>query len=63
MTAGTKEDVFSLDMGAVIVQWPERILGASKEEIEGWLKLVASKLKRAVDEGKKSDDGQEGTGE
>ena len=41
---------------AVIVQWPERIQGASKEDIEGWLKLVGSKLKRAVDAAKQTDE-------
>lgn len=48
MTAGLKEDVFSLDDGALVVQWPERIHGASKDDIKDWLKLVGSKIARAV---------------
>ena len=56
MGPGLKEVVYSLDERAVVVQWPERIQGASKEDIDGWLKLVASKLKRAVDNASGSDD-------
>jgi hypothetical protein len=56
MASGSKEDVFSLDEGAVIVQWPERIRGASAEDIADWLKLVGNKIKRAVDD---SDDDPE----
>jgi len=52
---GTKEDVYSLDHGAVVVQWPERIQGASTEDIDNWLKLVGGKLKRAVNDGKSDD--------
>lgn len=48
MTARTKEDVYTLDDGALIVQWPERIRGASASDIDTWLKLVGGKLKRAV---------------
>jgi hypothetical protein len=32
------------------VQWPDRIKGASKRDIDDWLKLVASKIKRAVED-------------
>jgi hypothetical protein len=53
LPVGSKEDVFSLDEGAVVIQWPERIVGASAADIDGWLKLVGSKIKRAVDAGER----------
>lgn len=40
MTAGWKEDEFNMDDGALVVQWPERIHGASKNDVKDWLKLV-----------------------
>lgn len=43
-----REDVFSLDGGELIVQWPERIVGVNKEDIDAWLKLVGRKLERAI---------------
>jgi hypothetical protein len=49
LPVGSKEDVFSLDEGAVIVQWPERIYGVTEDDITNWLKLVETKIKRAVD--------------
>ncbi len=54
MQAGTKEDVFTLDEGQVILQWPERLSQESFEDFESWLELVIKKVKRSV--GKETDE-------
>lgn len=46
---GTRQDVFSLDEGQVILQWPEHLSSASIEDFESWLELVLRKVKRSVD--------------
>lgn len=51
LMSGTKEDVYSLDDGAVIVQWPERINGATAADLENWLGIITRKIKRAVESG------------
>lgn len=49
---GTKEDVFSLDEGSVVLTWPERLSKASATDLEDWLKLIGRKIKRAAGETK-----------
>lgn len=44
-----KEDIFSLDEGAVLLQWPERLSEASAQDLQDWLDLIGGKIKRAVD--------------
>lgn len=56
MAAGTKEDVFSLDEGAVVLTWPERLSKASAEDLKDWLELIGRKIKRAVDADPPADD-------
>jgi hypothetical protein len=48
MQAGIKEDVFTLDEGDVVLQWPEDMTSESLTDVESWLKLVIGKLKRSV---------------
>ena len=48
MTPGTKEDVFTLDSGPVVLQWPDRLTNEEYEDLEGWIKLVLRKAKRSV---------------
>jgi hypothetical protein len=54
MTAGRKQDVFSLPEGEVVLQWPEPLGSESYEDFESWLKLVLRKVKRAVQEPEKA---------
>lgn len=49
MTTGFKEDVFSLDEGSVVLQWPERLSKISAQDLEDWLALIGRKIKRAAD--------------
>jgi hypothetical protein len=46
---GTKEDVFSLDEGQVVLQWPVRLSKASAQDLQDWLELIGRKIARAVD--------------
>lgn len=48
MEAGTKEDVFTLDTGDVVIHWPERIDPEEVKDIESWMKMVVRKMKRAA---------------
>lgn len=48
MTAGIKEDVFSLDEGAVVLQWPERLSAVSAQDLKEWLALIGRKIQRAA---------------
>ncbi len=46
--AGTKQDIFSLQEGDVIFQWPEIISAESYEDLEDWTKLMLRKIKRSI---------------
>lgn len=48
MAPGTKEDVFTLDEGPVVLQYPERLSPESFEDFESWLQLVIRKAKRSI---------------
>lgn len=54
--AGTKQDVFSLPEGEIVLQWPEPLSSESYEDFESWLKLVLRKVKRSVQEPGESPD-------
>lgn len=45
---GTKEDVFSLDEGQVVLTWPERLSRDSADDLKDWLELIGRKIDRAV---------------
>jgi hypothetical protein len=55
MQSGMKEDVFTLDEGQVVLQWPENLSQASFEDFESWLELVIRKVKRSVQSEKRHD--------
>ena len=46
-----KEDIFTLDEGEVVLQWPERLSKESFEDLETWMGLQLRKIKRRVVEG------------
>jgi hypothetical protein len=48
MQPGMKEDVFTLDEGAVILQYPKRLSKESFEDFEAYLQLVIRKAKRSI---------------
>ena len=47
MQPGTKEDVYTLEAGDLVVHWPERIDPEEVEDIESWMEMVVRKIKRA----------------
>ena len=49
-----KEDIFTLDEGDVVFQWPERLSQESYEDLEAWAKLILRKIQRGV--GKDADE-------
>jgi len=48
MPPGTKEDVFTLESGPVVFQWPGRLTAEEYEDLEGWMTLVLRKAKRSI---------------
>jgi hypothetical protein len=54
-----RQDTFTLDEGAVSLQWPERLSKASYADLKDWLEIMSRKIERAVttdDENKDSAD-------
>lgn len=45
---GMNSDVFTLDEGDVVLQWPSRMSPESYADFEAWLKLISRKARRAV---------------
>ena len=43
-----KEDVFSLDEGFVVLQWPDRLSADSAQNLKDWLALIGRKIERAT---------------
>ena len=50
MTVGSKQDVFSLPEGEVVLEWPEQMSPESYEDFESWVNLVLRKVRRSVRE-------------
>lgn len=47
---GMNSDVFTLDEGEAVLQWPTRMSPESYEDFKDWLDLIMRKAKRAVKE-------------
>jgi phage FluMu protein Com len=45
---GVRSDVFTLDEGEVILQWPSQMSAESYDDFKAWLDLIAKKAKRTV---------------
>ena len=45
---GARQDVFSLDEGQVILQWPAQLSAESYEDFESWIQLQLRKIKRSI---------------
>lgn len=46
---GMKQDIFTLDEGDVIFQWPEKLSEESFADLEGWMVIQMRKIKRHID--------------
>jgi hypothetical protein len=42
------QDVFTLEEGDVMIQWPKALSAASYQDLEDWLELIKRKAKRAI---------------
>jgi len=45
---GMKQDVFTLDEGEVLLQWPAKLTPESYEDLNDWLQLILRKAKRSI---------------
>jgi hypothetical protein len=45
---GSKQDVFTLDSGSFVVQWPQTLTEAEFTDINEWVKILLRKIKRSV---------------
>lgn len=50
-----RQDVFSVEEGAVTIQWPVALSNDSLKDIEDWLEIVKRNISRSVE---KVDDGK-----
>lgn len=48
VSTGMKEDVFTLEEGDVVLQWPEAMTAESATDLEDWFSLVMRKIKRSI---------------
>lgn len=46
--AAMKQDVFSLEEGNVVLQWPSQMSPASYEDFKSWVELQLRKISRTV---------------
>jgi len=46
--SGNRRDIFSLDEGQVILEWPEKMSSESFEDFQSWLELQLRKIKRSI---------------
>ena len=47
-STGSKQDVYGLSEGDVVLRWPEKLSKASFEEVSDWLDLIKRKLERSI---------------
>lgn len=45
---GSRRDVFSLDEGRVILEWPESMSAESYEDFQAWVEIQLRKIKRSI---------------
>ena len=44
----TKQDIFALDHGEVVIQWPMSLTEADYKDVESWIDILKRKIKRCV---------------
>ncbi len=49
INSGVKQDIFTLEEGRVVVQWPEKLSAESFQDFEDLLSLIVRKAKRSVE--------------
>ena len=47
-SVGNRRDIFSLDEGDVVLQWPEKMSAESFEDFQSWVELQLRKIKRTI---------------
>jgi hypothetical protein len=47
-TSGYRRDIFSLDEGQVVLEWPEKMSADSYEDFQSWVELQLRKIKRSI---------------
>lgn len=47
--AGSKQDVFSLDEGQIVLQWPSKMSKENYEDFKAWIEIQVRKIGRAVE--------------
>lgn len=47
LRAGVRRDIFTLDEGEAILQWPSRLTAEGFEDLKAWLDLIIRKAERA----------------
>lgn len=45
---GCRRDVFSVDEGEIVLEWPEKMSAESYEDFQSWLELQLRKIKRSI---------------
>lgn len=48
LQSGARQDVFSLDEGSVVLQWPEKMSQDSYDDFEAWMQIQLRKIKRSI---------------
>ncbi len=61
MRPGMKQDVFSLEEGQVVIQWPESLSQESYEDFEGWINLILRRAKRSITKAKNDSEDNQGS--
>jgi len=46
--AGNRRDIFSLDEGQVVLEWPEKMSAESYEDFQSWMEIQLRKIKRSI---------------
>lgn len=47
-TSGSRRDVFTLDEGVVVLEWPEKMSAESYEDFQSWVEIQLRKIKRSI---------------
>lgn len=53
---GMNNEIFTLEEGEVVLQWPSKMSKESYEDFKGWLDLIAKKVKRTTEKKESTDD-------
>jgi len=48
LITGVKQDIFTLEEGQVVLQWPAKLSQDSYEDFEGWINLILRRAKRSI---------------